>query len=176
MTDTSTEARPAMTLKHSDIEALLHLFGESDWQEMHLTYHGEELYLSKDPNAPGLRAAPAPAGGQPAAAPAAPATQAAPAPSVGAPVEAPAERDRGNWVAVTAPNLGTFYRAPSPDAAAYVTEGAAVTPETEICLVEVMKLFTTIRAGLSGTVREIVAQDGAMVEYGETLMWIEPED
>ena len=83
--------------------------------------------------------------------------------------------DRSGWIEVKAPNLGTFYRAPSPEADPYVTVGATVTEETEICLIEVMKLFTTMRAGLKGTVREIVAQDGDMVEFGATLMWIEPE-
>ena len=77
-------------------------------------------------------------------------------------------------VITTAPNLGTFYRAPSPKAPPYVEVGDTVSEDTEICLVEVMKLFTTIQAGLSGTVREIVATDGKMVEFGEALMWIEP--
>lgn len=160
-----------MTLKQSDIEALVQLFGESDWNELHLKYGEDELFLSKDPEAGRPSAATAPvAASAPASAPAAPQPSAAPAAAATA-----AEPDRGNWVAITAPNLGTFYRAPSPDAAPYVTEGGRVSAETEICLVEVMKLFTTIRAGVEGIVREIVAQDGAMVEYGDTLMWIEPE-
>jgi len=73
-----------------------------------------------------------------------------PAPVAAAP--AAPEVDRTGRVEIKAPNLGTFCRKPSPDADPYVTE------ETEICPVEVMKLFITIRAGMCGTVREIVAE------------------
>ena len=59
--------------------------------------------------------------------------------------EAPA-----HWVAVRAPNLGTFYRAPKPGAAPYVSVGQKVDAETEVCLIEVMKLFTYVLAGVSG--------------------------
>jgi acetyl-CoA carboxylase biotin carboxyl carrier protein len=77
-----------------------------------------------------------------------------------------------SWIAVKAANLGTFYKASSPEAAPYVAIGSS--PETEVCMIEVMKLFTTIRAGLPGIVREICVSDGQMVEYGQDLMWIEP--
>ncbi|TDK45703.1 acetyl-CoA carboxylase biotin carboxyl carrier protein [Antarcticimicrobium luteum] len=163
-----------MTLKQTDIEALVQLFGESDWKEMHLTLGDEEMFLSKDPNAAGpataVAAPPAPVAG-----PASPPDRAAPPPPSGGGVETAAAADRTGWVAIKAPNLGTFYRAPSPEADPYVTLGGQVTEETEVCLVEVMKLFTTIRAGMTGIVREIVAEDGEMVEFGATLMWIEPE-
>jgi acetyl-CoA carboxylase biotin carboxyl carrier protein len=165
-----------MPLKHSDIEALVDLFGKSGWDEMHLEIDGEEFFLSTDSRA--RAASPAPAGGvaaeSPAAAPAASAHVHAPAPSPAAPSAHVASARPTHWVAIVAPNLGTFYRAPSPDAPPYVKVGDTVTPETEVCLIEVMKLFTTVRAGLSGTVREIAAEDGKMVEYGADLLWIEP--
>lgn len=168
-----------MTMKLSDIESLVQLFGESDWGEMHLRYGDDDLFLSKDPAATGPATAampPASATVAPAA-PSQPATPPGPTGGAATPVAAAAataEVDRSGWVAVTAPNLGTFYRAPSPKAPPYVEVGDTVSEDTEICLVEVMKLFTTIQAGLSGTVREIVATDGKMVEFGEALMWIEP--
>lgn len=165
-----------MTLKQTDIEALVELFGDSSWKEMHLRMGEDELFLTKDANAvsPMARGGAQPPAPAPTAAPAAPAPAATPAPAAEA--AAPTDTaDRSGWVEVKAPNLGTFYRAPNPDADPYVTVGATVTEETEICLIEVMKLFTTMRAGLKGTVREIVAQDGDMVEFGATLMWIEPE-
>jgi len=158
-----------MPLKQPDIEALVDLFGQSDWDEMHLEIDGEELFLSRDSRA--LASAGAGAASAPAAA--------APAPIAAAPTTAPAAPAAASggrpdsWVVVKAPNLGTFYRASAPDAAPYVTLGATVAPETELCLIEVMKLFTTVRAGLSGIVREIVAADGEMVEYGSELFWIE---
>jgi acetyl-CoA carboxylase biotin carboxyl carrier protein len=71
---------------------------------------------------------------------------------------------------VTAPLLGTFYRAPKPGAPPFVEIGSAVEKETIIGIIEVMKLMNTVRAGTSGRVVDILAQDGALVEYGETLM------
>lgn len=156
-------------MKQTDIEALIRQFGTSDWNELHLQIGEDEIYLSKDADAAlkgGAPAAPAPM------AAAAPAAGAATAPIATTPA---ADVDRTGWTAITASNLGTFYRAPTPESPPYVTVGAHVDADTEICLVEIMKLFTTISAGLSGTVREIVAQDGDMVEFGATLMWIEAE-
>lgn len=160
-----------MPLKPSDIDALVALFARSDWDEMHLVIDGEEIFLSNDSRARtgAPQAAPAPAVAAPAA-PAAHVAAAAPAP---APAPAGAVRP-ATWVAIKAPNLGTFYKAPAPNAAPYVTVGARVEPATEVCMIEVMKLFTTVRAGMTGIVREIVAQDGQMVEFDEAIMWIEP--
>jgi acetyl-CoA carboxylase biotin carboxyl carrier protein len=169
-----------MNLKQSDITALVTLFGDTEWREMHLKYGDEELFLSKDPSAAGafsITAAPAAAPMAPSPVPASGGTATSPAGNAagsGAPTP-PDNVDRSNWVEITAPNLGTFYRKPSPDADPYVTVGAKVAEDTEVCLIEVMKLFTTLRAGMSGIVREVVAQDGQMVEFGATLMWIEPE-
>ena len=71
--------------------------------------------------------------------------------------------------------LGTFYRAPKPGAAPFVEVGASVDENSIVGIIEVMKLMNTIRAGERGTVLEIVAQDGVMVEYGDTLMRIGAE-
>jgi acetyl-CoA carboxylase biotin carboxyl carrier protein len=92
-----------------------------------------------------------------------------PAPPVAPPSDVPL-----HWIAVTAPNLGTFYRSPKPGAAAYVDIGQPVEVDTEICLIEVMKLFTAVRAGVTGIVRRICAKDAEMVEFGQTLFYIEP--
>ena len=53
--------------------------------------------------------------------------------------------------------------------------GQRVTPETEICLVEVMKLFTTVRAGVTGIVRKLLVADGDLVEFDQPLFYIEPD-
>ena len=158
-----------MSLKTSDIEALLRIFDESDWKEMHLEIGGEAMFLSKDPDARGpVAAAPAPAASP---APAAVPSAIAPAVAGATPVAAPGD----SWVAIKATNLGTFYQAPEPGKPPYVSVGDRVTPETEVCLIEVMKLFTTVRAGVAGTVREVCVEDAQMVEYGQTLMWIDPD-
>jgi acetyl-CoA carboxylase biotin carboxyl carrier protein len=71
---------------------------------------------------------------------------------------------------VASPLLGTFYRAPKPGAPPFVEVGAQVEEETVVAIIEVMKLMNTVRAGVRGTVTEILIADGALVEYGETLL------
>jgi acetyl-CoA carboxylase biotin carboxyl carrier protein len=73
---------------------------------------------------------------------------------------------------VTSPLLGTCYRAPKPGAPPFVEVGSRVDEESVVAIVEVMKLMNTVRAGASGTVSEILMRDGALVEYGETLLRI----
>ncbi len=146
-----------------DIEALLETFESSNWSEMKLKIDGLELFLSKSPDARSSvdfseYADKAPA---PVAAPAAPAL----APQHGAAPD--------HWIAVRAPNLGTFYRSPKPGAPPYVALGQKVEPMTELCLIEVMKLFTSVFAGLSGTVRRVLVEDGELVEFNQLLFLIE---
>jgi acetyl-CoA carboxylase biotin carboxyl carrier protein len=74
---------------------------------------------------------------------------------------------------VISPMIGTFYRRPSPSSAPFVEVGDSVTPDTDICIVEVMKLLNTIPAGCSGTVSRILVEDGATIETGQALMVIE---
>ena len=162
-----------MLVKPEEITTLIELFDASDWDELHVQIDGLQLFLSTDPNA-----RLATAGAQSAAAPAisVPAPSAAAAPSASATKAAsvaiaPAQ---ANWTAIPAPNLGTFYRAPKPGAAAFVELGQSVGPDTELCLIEVMKLFTAVKAGMAGIVRQICTKDGDMVEYGQTLFYIEP--
>jgi acetyl-CoA carboxylase biotin carboxyl carrier protein len=71
---------------------------------------------------------------------------------------------------VPAPLLGTFYRQPKPGAPPFVEVGASVEEDTVVAIIEVMKLMNTVRAGVRGTVTEILARDGTLVEYGETLL------
>ena len=75
---------------------------------------------------------------------------------------------------VTAPMVGTFYRSPSPDAPPFVEIGTVVHPGQPLCIIEVMKLFTTINAEFAGRVTQIGAEVGELVEYGRTLFVIEP--
>ncbi|MFD2578913.1 acetyl-CoA carboxylase biotin carboxyl carrier protein [Novosphingobium colocasiae] len=67
------------------------------------------------------------------------------------------------------PNLGTFYRAPKPGAANYVEVGSKVKAGDELCLIEVMKLFTALTAETSGTIHSVLVDDGEMVEGGQPL-------
>lgn len=167
-----------MSIKPQDIAALVELFNQSQWDELHVELDGLHLFLSTNPEARLTTAAAAERASSPlleAKLVSAPAPAAAPAKA-----EAPAKSEEpatgevpSNWVAITAPNLGTFYRAPKPGAAPFVEPGQKVDVETEICLLEVMKLFTTVKAGVSGTIRRVCVKDAEMVEHGQTLFYVE---
>jgi len=79
-----------------------------------------------------------------------------------------------HWVAVKAPMVGTCYRSPSPGEPSFVDVGDVVEPGTTVALVEVMKLFTEVKAEKGGKVARVVVEDGALVDYGAPLLWIEP--
>jgi acetyl-CoA carboxylase biotin carboxyl carrier protein len=71
---------------------------------------------------------------------------------------------------ITAPMLGTFYRAPKPGSQPFVEIGSAVDEDSVIGIIEVMKLMNTVRAGVKGVITEILPADEALVEFGEVLM------
>ncbi|MEE4238920.1 MAG: acetyl-CoA carboxylase biotin carboxyl carrier protein [Anderseniella sp.] len=73
-----------------------------------------------------------------------------------------------------APMVGTFYRRPSPDEAAFVEVGAKVSPGDPLCMIEVMKLYTTITASVAGVVDAILVDDTALVEFDQPLFVIRP--
>jgi acetyl-CoA carboxylase biotin carboxyl carrier protein len=76
---------------------------------------------------------------------------------------------------VASPLLGIFYRAPKPGEPPFVEVGSKVSEETVVCIIEVMKLMNSVRAGVKGEVVEILALNGALVEYGEVLLRVRPE-
>jgi len=155
-------------IKPTDIEALLEIFESSDWGEMRLRIDGLDMFVSKTP---GARAAEVPAMVTPVVTTPVPASTRAAGPGPDA------ARDRNapdHWVTVRAPNLGTFYRSPKPGAPPYVEIGQRVDPGSSLCLIEVMKLFTTVPSRVSGTVREVLVADGQLVEFDQALFLIEP--
>jgi acetyl-CoA carboxylase biotin carboxyl carrier protein len=86
---------------------------------------------------------------------------------------APRHAAEAGQVIVNAPSLGTFYRSAKPGTAPFSQIGDLVEAETELCLIEVMKLFTTLRAGVKGRLVEILVDDGAMVEHDQPLFVID---
>jgi acetyl-CoA carboxylase biotin carboxyl carrier protein len=159
-----------------DIREVLKIFLDSELQDLRLEIGSVRLAVTKN-GAGGIAAqpfsAPAPVAAPvstpapaPAAAPAAPAPAAAPAKTSAAP--------REGLVAVTAPSVGVFYSRPAPDQPPFVQVGSTVSANDPVCLIEVMKLFTSVPAPVQGRVVEILVADSAMVEYGQPLMYIEP--
>ena len=78
-------------------------------------------------------------------------------------------------VPIKAPILGTFYRRASPDAPPYVEVGSFVNEDDTICLIEVMKVFTAVKAEIRGHIREILVENNSMVEYGQPMFLVKPE-
>jgi acetyl-CoA carboxylase biotin carboxyl carrier protein len=78
-------------------------------------------------------------------------------------------------LAVPAPLLGIFYRAPKPGEPPFVEVGDKVQPDTIIGIIEVMKLMNTVRAGAAGEVLAISASNGDLVEYGQAILWVRPD-
>lgn len=77
-----------------------------------------------------------------------------------------------NVIDVTSPFVGTFYRSPSPDAPVFVDVGSVVKPGQTLCIVEAMKLMNEIECEVSGTIVEILTQNGKAVEFGQKLFRI----
>jgi len=166
-------------VKPEDVEALVEIFDQSDWSELRIASSNFQLYLSKDAaqrdRHRGIASAPAAAAVSPQRAAGSLSVQHTTAASPHAAAAAEAAIPDG-LQAVRAPSLGTFYLAPKPGAAPFVTVGQRVEPETEICIIEVMKLFTAVRAGVRGVVRRILVADAQMVEFDQPLILIEPAD
>jgi acetyl-CoA carboxylase biotin carboxyl carrier protein len=151
-----------VTLSAKDVAEITRLLEESAFDELHLEIDGLKLSLSRGAGVdPRPVAPPAPV--------AAPTAAAALAAGPAAPTTAPSAGGAGIRD-IPAPLLGTFYRAPKPGTAPFVDVGSPVEEDSIIGIIEVMKLMNTVRAGVRGTVTEILGRDGVLVEYGETLL------
>lgn len=91
-----------------------------------------------------------------------------------APGVKPASTSKEGLVEVTAPTMGRFYSRPEPGVPPFVTAGTTVEPDATVGLIEVMKLFNSVSAGIAGTIEEICVEDAELVEYGQVLMRIRP--
>jgi acetyl-CoA carboxylase biotin carboxyl carrier protein len=143
-----------MTLTAADVAEIMRLVEQSGFDELNLEIDGTKISLRRgtpaDGPAPTQSTTPAPR----------------PAPALAA-ASSPADP---NVQDLPAPLLGTFYRAPKPGAPPFVEVGAPVEVDTIVGIIEVMKLMNTVRAGVRGTVAEVLVADGALVEFGETLL------
>lgn len=85
------------------------------------------------------------------------------------------EPPKENLIEIKSPMVGTFYKAPSPDAEPYVKTGDTIKPGTVVCIIEAMKLMNEIESEISGKVVKILAENGQAVEYDQPLFLIEKE-
>lgn len=163
-------------LTHEDIDRILEIVNRVDDIDLQIQVDGLGLRVRKGNvgapvappavSAPAAAAAPAPA---PSPAPAAP-PAAAPAAAPAAPAAA-----RQDLLSITAPMIGRFYAKPSPNDPAFVALGSQVGPDDSVCILEVMKLFNTVKAGVAGEIVEILVQEGDMVEEGDVLFRVKPQ-
>ena len=157
-------------LTYKDVVEILRLINESShYESLELEFGGLRLCATRaiaTTAVPAAARVPAPAAG--------PETLAlceAQSPEGGSAAKATVET---GLIAIRAPMLGTFYRAPAPGEPPYVEPGDVLAADTVIGLIDVMKLFTQIPAGVAGRVIKIVAPDAVLVEYGQPLVLIEP--
>ena len=162
-----------MSLTYDEIAEIIKLIDSSSCDELVVETGDIKLVVRRNGASAGAAAEYVERGSAPVTvSPAAPRKARAAAPKVAA-ADATAATAAGQ-IEVAAPMVGTFYRAPSPEAKAFVDVGDVVGVGDALCLIEVMKLFTTINAEVAGRIVQIGAENGELVEYGRTLFVIEP--
>jgi acetyl-CoA carboxylase biotin carboxyl carrier protein len=152
-----------MGLTRDDLRVLLEAFEASTWQEMTVEVGGDRIHVSRQEAAEHTPRPPSPSNGQ----------TPAPVPETPAPsVVQVTPTVSATGTPVVSPSVGLFWRAPSPDSPPFVDVGSQVGPDDTIGIVEVMKLMTPVAAGRAGTVSAVLADNGAMIEHGQTLVLI----
>ena len=162
-----------MSLTYDEIAEIIKLIDSSSCDELVVETGDIKLVVRRNGASAGAAAEYVERGSAPVTvSPAAPRKARAAAPKVAA-ADA-ADATAAGQIEVAAPMVGTFYRAPNPEARAFVDVGDVVGVGDPLCLIEVMKLFTTINAEVAGRIVQIGAENGELVEYGRTLFVIEP--
>lgn len=170
-----------MSLTHSDIAEIIRLVDRSTLDE--LVVEIGDLKVEVRRKGAMLPAADTPAALAPSAPRPPPPSPVPPEPSPPAPATAGQDRVPAaagapdlveGQVAVRSPMVGTFYRRPAPDEPPYVEVGSEVEAEAPLCLVEVMKLYTTIYAKTRGRIARICARESELVEYDQILFVVDP--
>ena len=157
-----------------DIATLIGLFENSSWKELDFEMDGTHIFLSNDATAHSRLGV---SGTQPTTRfnPDTTHQEQSEPGSTTIPSEKPTmDKVPEGMIAVRARNLGTFYRSPKPGAPPYVQLDQTVEADTEMCLIEVMKLFTALRAGAPGVIRRICVEDGDMVQGEQILFLLAP--
>ncbi|WP_150466566.1 acetyl-CoA carboxylase biotin carboxyl carrier protein [Francisella sp. SYW-9] len=153
------------------IDKVAEILKSSDIREIKVKDGGSSIFMTKNDTATTSVVS------APVASSVAPATVAAPAasnaPASSAPVAAQAEEQEVSGEEVKSPMVGTFYGAPSPDAAPYVKEGQEVKKGDVLCIIEAMKIMNKIEAEKAGKIVKVLAKDGDAIQFDQPLFIIE---
>lgn len=148
-----------------DIKAIIDLMKKNSVSEFELEREGFKIRLKRGGTGTPVVYEEAPAVYAPSAPPI---TGTAP-PSLPPPAPAAA-----GGVEIKSPMIGTFYRSPSPEAAAYVEVGAEVNPDTVVCIIEAMKVMNEIKAEVRGVITEVLVENAKPVEFGQPMFRVRP--
>lgn len=153
-----------MSLTAKDVAEIMRLLEDSSFDTLSLEVDGMKLNLRRNSAKP--------AGQAPAVADAGALEAPKPPPKLASKSKPPSEP---GLFEITAPLLGIYYRAPRPGEPPFVQEGSKIEEDTVIGIIEVMKLMNSVRAGVKGEVVEVLAENGAPVEYGAVLLRVRLE-
>ena len=149
-----------------DIKAIIDLMKKNSVTEFELEKQDFKIRLKRGPNGGGA----AVSFEDPLPVVYAPGPAAIPAPAVATPPPAPASSE----LEIKSPMIGTFYRAPSPEAAPYIEVGTEVSPETVVCIIEAMKVMNEIKAEAKGVITQVLIENAKPVEFGQPLFKLRP--
>jgi acetyl-CoA carboxylase biotin carboxyl carrier protein len=153
------------------IERLIRVFDDSGVDSLEIERGGTRVKLSKTPPAAApVALSPEAVAPRAAAPPAAVPTSEAPPRAADRAPQSPARE----LLEITSPMVGTFYRAPAPDAPAYVETGRRVSPGDTLCIIEAMKLMNELVCEVSGTITEVLVENAQPVEFGQILFRVDP--
>jgi acetyl-CoA carboxylase biotin carboxyl carrier protein len=176
-----------MILSQDDIIQILKIMNESSFDELHLKMGDLELAINKHGCAARLEsqgfASKDTSGSLTTEKTAIEAAADNPAPANLAPAaktqeikqKIESEISELGLIPIKSPMLGVFFRAPEPGAPPFVAAGSVVEDDTTVCTIEVMKLFSTIKAGVHGRIKRIYAEDGELVEHGQVLFLVDQD-
>ena len=174
-----------MDLNEDDVIQIIRYLEESDFNELRLQIGDLRIAVNRSGSLSPLPEV------DPAMTPPAPPPAYSPPPVPPPPVEEPplapvsnvpeaqpdaeSDVDQEQLVSITSPMLGTFYKAPKPGEPPFVEVGTVVDEDTTVCIIEVMKLFSTIKAEKRGRIAQVCVDDGQLVEYRQTLFMLDPD-
>ncbi len=148
------------------LEKLVKLMAANDLNTIELREGNQRVTLKRGAVGISQSTSAAPIAPPPAAAPPSPSSSAAPS-------AAPA--DDAGLLKITSPMPGTFYKAPKQGEAPFVKVGSEVDEQTDVCIIEAMKMFNPHQAGVRGTIHKVCVEDGQPVEYGTVLFLVKPK-